>query len=59
MSHCNEHLQEKLFEQKDIHCGTHCDTLQLPLGMFGFLGVQVAWQRVDMEGQGDEWDWGA
>jgi hypothetical protein len=47
----------------------HCGTLQLPLqdfALFCFLILpsflfegKLQGQRVDMKGQGDQWDWGA
>jgi hypothetical protein len=37
MTHCNEHLQAKKYEQKMIYCRTHCDTLQLPQQFFSLL----------------------
>lgn len=63
MTQCNKYLQGKLFGQEDIPC----DTPQLTwrkgylgmgdgFGSFCFLWGHLQWQRIDMEGWGDEWD---
>lgn len=41
---------------KRVHCGTHCDILQLPQDL---LGVNLQRWRAGMRGGGDEWPWGA
>lgn len=66
MTHYNEHFQVKCVD-REIHCETHCDALQLPRHALGFLFVCLFvvcflfWTKVkvDMRGLEDKWNWGA
>lgn len=63
MSHCNEHLQEKLYRLKFTVCDSACHTADSTMSFFFpfkfyfvLFGYGLQGQGVDMKGWDNEWD---